>query len=68
MAKPEPAWVFESQDSLIFFGMSLIGCVTQKGFSLDDIPYYNEDQTCFGIGGALMTLPDFLDMITQVDG
>lgn len=32
----------------------------QKGFSLDDIPYYNEDQTWFGIGGALLILPAFL--------
>ncbi len=32
----------------------------QKGFSLDDIPYYNEDQAWFGVGGALLILPAFL--------
>lgn len=32
----------------------------QKRFSLDDIPYYNEDQAWFGIGGALLILPAFL--------
>ena len=32
----------------------------QKGFYLDGVPTYNEDQTWFGIGGALLILPAFL--------